>query len=217
MTNSNLTPATSEQQQLEAARLDKLSCLFDVDSHVQALPPPPTPARTQAQPTLSLPNHNPLPADAAALQALGLTRPRRKKPGGSRRQPLPTQEPSPARDPGGQSTAFAGQPPFADQPFDGDDYPRPSARRQRVTLVGLCRWLYWYVSTKPTDAVQYPAFVVLGVVARLVIASNSFGVTCLVVASLGLTVVVGLCRTGWRELLLSSCLLVGVLLAGVFG
>lgn len=194
-------------QSLEQARCETLSCLFDVDSHLQALPPPvekqPLQATSQSRP-LSFPNSNPIPTDLTdnALRAL-----HRLNSGQQVSRPLPPPHSfSPQAGVQG-SVAESGQEPEY-------QVQRPLIRR-RVTLYSLYRSAVHCAKTLPQEAFFYPSFFVIGFVSRL-FAQNALTSSLLVGSSLVLIAFVGIFRPRLRDLFLSLCLFLGVVLGGFF-
>ena len=222
MTDSELTQGDNDLQQLQAVRREQLSCLFDVDSKLQALTPPQAQPQVRQGPQkpLSFPNHNPIGSStAAALDALGKSR--RKNPGGSKRQGQPPTQPiqqplhlpTPA-----ELAAQYGQLQTPQQPFQGE---QPQGRpvkpgRRQVTLFSLWRRFQHFVSTQPQESgkeiAQHVGFVLLGGALKF-FAPSAAAVPVVVGLAVATIVLLFLFRPGWRELRLTSCLLLGLCLS----
>jgi len=241
MPDSDLTQGDDDLQRLQGIRQQQLSCLFDVDSNLQALSPPPVKAQVRqgSQKRLEFPNHNPIAFNSttAALEALGSGRLRRNNPGGSQRQIQPptraaqTQQQPRLRTQAELATLYG--PPQPSQPSQRSAQPplsqyqdeqslqgrsvRPAGRQ--FNLVALCRRVRDFARTQPQEAAkefaQYVAFVALGWSIRYFAPSPA--VVPLVVVLAVLTIVcLFLLRPGWREQGLTACLLLGLYLSGFF-
>lgn len=227
MPDSNLTQGDTELQRLQAVRREQLSCLFDADSTLRALPP--TPVKPTVPPvgqkSLTFPNHNPIVVDSTAAAMAALGKSRRRKPGGSKvqGQPAPLPTPSPTATPPvprlpteAELAALYGKP-QASLPVQS--LPQAELGRQtparRVTLVSLWRRARHFVRTRPRfmqELAQHVAFVVLGGSIRFFAPSPA--AVPIVMGLAFLTIVcLFLFRPGWREQRLTGCLLLGLCLS----
>ena len=227
MTDSELTQG-DDLQQLQAVRREQLSCLFDVDSKLQALPPPQAQPQVRQGPQkpLSFPNHNPIGSStAAALDALGKSR--RKNPGGSKRQSQPPTQAAQTQQrlrlpTESELAAMYGQPqaPQPLHPAQAQQAPQSDFVRrvppQRFTLFSLWRRAKHFALTQPQEfgkeLAQYLAFVVLG--GSIKFFAPPTAVPVLIGLALLTIVCLFLFRPGWHEQALTACLLVGLCLSG---
>ncbi len=227
MNNADLVPGDDELQRLAAVRHRQLSCLFDVDSQEQVLPPPtPVAARPGDGRRVDFPNHNPLLGDpTAALAALG-GKSRRQRPGGSKAVPptppglsptpsgprLPTQAELAARYGSPTPPSAAPWPQSLTPPTPGTPPSERLPRRRRPLLPHLWRRLQWLVRSQPQAVAQHVGFMALGALIRFLAPSPALVPVVLGISLLTVVALFLFCP-GWREQRLTACLLLGLWLS----